>query len=66
MKYKLTDTCKDGLYQIQAMINFGCVKAGDLGGWIASEANLSQDGTCWVYGDACVSGDARVSEGDIK
>lgn len=35
------------------------VRAGDLGGWLESERNLS--GTAWVSGAAQVSGDARVS-----
>ena len=33
---------------------------GELGGWIQSENNLSQDGNCWVYENAKVYGDARV------
>jgi hypothetical protein len=65
MKYKLTDKFKtllDGtkLYQIQALKDFGDVKAGELGGWIEKEANLSQEGNCWVFDDARVFGDARV------
>lgn len=36
------------------------IKAGDLGGYIASELNLSHEGTCWVKDDACVYGDAEV------
>ena len=36
------------------------VKAGDLGGFVESEANLSQCGEAWVSGDAKVSDDARV------
>ena len=36
------------------------VAAGDLGGWVESEANLSQDGDSWVYGNAWVYGDAHV------
>ena len=65
MKFKLTDKFKtllDGtkLYQIQALKDFGDVKAGELGGWIEKEANLSQEGNCWVFDDARVFGDARV------
>jgi predicted acyltransferase (DUF342 family) len=64
MKYKLTDeTIKHNgrtLYRIQALKDFGDVKAGDLGGWIESERNLSQDGNCWVYDDAWVYDNARV------
>ena len=58
MKYELTDetTSIEGftLHRIQALKDFGDVKAGDLGGFIQSESNLSQDGDCWVYDDAKV------------
>ena len=47
--------------QIRAIINFGCVVAGEIGGWIESEENLSQSGDAWVSGNAMVSGNARVS-----
>ena len=70
-KYRLTEeTTKVGnrtLYRIQALRDFGNVKEGDIGGYIESEKNLSQDGNAWVYGnarvygDACVYGNARVS-----
>ena len=36
-----------------------------LGGWIQSEANLSQEGAAWVADEACVFGEARVS-GDAQ
>jgi hypothetical protein len=48
------------LYRIKALKNFGFVKAGELGGWVESEANLSQEGSAWLYGDAQVYGDAGV------
>lgn len=38
-----------------------CEKYG-VGGWIESEKNLSQKGTCWVYNDAMVYGDAVVHD----
>ena len=60
MKYELTDNKENGLTQIRALKDFGSVKAGDLGGWIESEKNLSQEGYCWVYGNARVFGDAWV------
>ena len=64
MKYKLTDETKELgwriLHRIEALKDFGNVKAGDKGGWIEKEDNISQDGNCWVYDDACVCGDARV------
>ncbi len=49
------------LFRIRALVNFGNVKAGELGGYIEKEANLSQLGKAWVSGDAQVYDDARVS-----
>ena len=49
------------LFQIKALISFGNVEEGDLGGFIEKEDNLSQSGNAWVYGNAEVSGNARVS-----
>ena len=65
-KYKLLqdDTKTLGsitLYRIQALRDIGDVKAGDLGGYIQSEDNLSHDGDAWVSGNAQVYGNARVS-----
>ena len=48
------------LYQIEALKDFGDVKAGDLGGYIESKENLSQYDNAWVYGDAQVLGNAQV------
>ena len=53
------------LYQIQAIRSFSDVTAGDLGGYIENESNLSHDGVCWIYGDGCVCGDAEVS-GNVR
>ena len=59
------------LHRIRAVRDFGEVKAGDLGGWIETESNLSNDGNAWVcgnamvYGDAMVCGDARVYGDEI-
>lgn len=50
------------LYRIRALRDFGNVKAGDLGGFVESEANLSQVGDCWIYDEAKVYGVARVCE----
>ena len=67
MKYEFTgETKKVGLFgniivrRIRATIAFGVVKAGDLGGWIEKEENLSQEGDAWVCGDARVYGNAWV------
>ena len=38
------------LYRIRALRDFGKIKAGDLGGYIEKERNLSHEGNCWVYG----------------
>ena len=63
-KYKLTRNSVTAdnrtLYQIRALKDFGSVEAGDLGGYIETEKNLSHDGTCWISEDACVFGDAWV------
>lgn len=64
-KYKLTEETIElvgkMLYRIEAVRDFGDVKAGDRGGYIQSEKNLSHDGDCWVSGNALVFGDAQVS-----
>ena len=63
-KYELTSETKDfmgrTLYRIRALVSFGDVRAGDLGGWVEAEKNLGQDGNAWVYGNAEVYGNARV------
>lgn len=64
-KYELTTNTEmvleRKLFQIKALVSFGDIKAGDLGGWIEKEENLSQSDNAWVYGDARVSGSASVS-----
>ena len=72
-KYELTDetiTAGNGqvLYRIRALVDIGeDIKAGDLGGYIAGENNLSHEGNAWVFGSAKVYdnargfGDARVT-----
>ena len=64
-KYKLTkETIKHygkTLYRIKALISFGRVEKGEIGGFIEKEVNLSHGGDAWVYGDARVSGAAMVS-----
>ena len=49
------------LFRIKALVSFGNVEAGELGGFVEKEENLSQSGNAWVSGDAEVSGNARVS-----
>lgn len=38
------------------------VKAGDLGGWLETEENLSHNGAAWVMDSAYVMGKARVTD----
>ena len=65
-KYELTNETKEfgtrTLYRIRALRDIPKheVVAGDLGGWVESESNLSQDGDSWVSGRARVYNDARV------
>lgn len=65
-KYELTnETLKwEGhvLYRIKALRTFGNVKAGELGGWVEKEHNLSHEGDCWVEDNASVYGHARVRD----
>jgi len=63
-KYELTDNTIEvngrTLYRIRSLKDFGDVKFGDLGGYVESEDNLSQNGYCWIYTNAEVFGDAEV------
>lgn len=63
-KYKFTGKKKEvygrTLYQIVCVTAFDSVAAGDIGGYIEKEANLSQDGNAEVYGNARVCGNAKV------
>ncbi|MDO5547723.1 MAG: hypothetical protein Q4F79_04470 [Eubacteriales bacterium] len=61
-KYEFTgETNPFGLHRIRAVRSFGGIEAGDFGGWIASEDNLSHDGNAWVADNAMVFDDARIS-----
>ena len=68
-KYELTSETKviNGVevHRIKALKSFGNIKEGDLGGWIESEKNLSQDGNAWIFDNATVYDNARVG-GDAK
>ena len=48
------------LHRIKAVRDFEFIKAGELGGYIEKEENLSHEGNCWVSNDAAVYGNARV------
>lgn len=63
-KFELTTDAKmffgRKLFRIKALVSFGNVKSGDLGGYVEKESNLSHDGDAWVYGNAKVCGNAKV------
>jgi hypothetical protein len=56
----ITDASGHKLFRIKALSSFGTVSAGDMGGYVEKEENLSNDGSSWVSGNAQVSGDAWV------
>lgn len=66
--YRLTRETKrignKALYRIQATapIEHLEVGAGDLGGWVEGEHNLSQDGLAWIAGNAMVMDQAVVTD----
>lgn len=70
-KYELTnDTIElEGciLSRIRALRDFGDIKAGELGGYIEKEENLSHDGNCWVKDNAKVYNFAKVlDDAEVK
>ena len=57
------------MHRIRALRNVReDVRAGDLGGFVQSERNLSQEGTCWIADnaiaaeEACVTGHSLLSD----
>lgn len=75
-KYELTDEIivLNGrtLYRIRALIDFKpgiryangnvVIKKGDLGGFVASENNLSQQGNCWAFNNSKIFDNAIVKD----
>lgn len=67
-KYKLWGGGKthdnQKVFRIQALADFNDVKKGELGGYVASEENLTNnlDDHSWVYDDSVVQGDGRVEK----
>ena len=63
-KYELTDDSITfmgrKLFRIRAIRSFSNVAAGDLGGYVEKEENLSHDGDAWIYNDARIFNDARI------
>jgi acyl-[acyl carrier protein]--UDP-N-acetylglucosamine O-acyltransferase len=65
-KYELIESDKEGLFRIKALRDF-CIgikeiKKGDIGGYVASEDNLSHEGEYWIFDDAMVYDNAQVTE----
>lgn len=57
----ITNVAGKKLFRIKALIDFGDVKAGEVGGYVEKEGNVSQDGNAWVSGNTRVYGNARIS-----
>ena len=58
------------LYRIKALKKFKAnrvthtpIDIGELGGYVEGYHNLSQEGTCWIFDDSKVYGNARVKDG---
>lgn len=68
-KYKLTKEtmCFDGvtLHRIKALKDFGDVVAGELGGWVEAERNLSQEGNCWINMEAKAYGYTEIRDNAV-
>ena len=65
-KFELTNETKivngKTLYRIKALKDFYTIKKGDLGGFVQNEDNLSHEGNCWIYDEACVFDKATVGD----
>lgn len=70
-KYEITDIAHEKysfLHRIRALRDIGSeVKAGDLGGFVESESNLSfeQGDGAWIFNDAIAAGEGYVDKGSI-
>ena len=51
----------DGYYRPKALKNFLNISKNDIGGFVMNYHNISQKGDCWVYKNAHVSRNARVT-----
>ena len=63
-KYELTTEtlqfARRTLHRIKALKDFGSIKAGEFGGWIENEENLSQADNAWIDDEAMVFANAKV------
>ena len=70
-KYEITGIAHEKypfLHRIRALRDIGSeVKAGDLGGFVECESNLSFDSgdDAWIFGDAIAAGEGYVDKGSI-
>ena len=70
-KYEITDITHEKypfLHRIRALRDIGSeVKAGDLGGFVESESNLSAEAgdDAWIFGDAIAAGEGYVDESSV-
>ena len=65
-EFLINDTIELGggvtLFRIKALIGFGNVKKGELGGYVEKEGNLCHSGKAWVTGNAKVYGNASLHD----
>lgn len=62
-KYELIESDQPGMFRVRALKDVGLrVRAGEVGGYVQHEWNLSQEGDCWVSDDAEVCDNARVDD----
>ena len=54
----VSDNQSKRVFRIMAIRSFGGVKAGQLGGFVEKEENLSHEDDCFVFDDAVVCDDA--------
>ena len=70
-KYEITDIAHEKypfLHRIRALRDIGNeVKAGDLGGFVESESNLTyeQGDDAWIFNDAIAAGESHVDKGSV-
>ena len=62
LKDNYINYCGKTLYRIKALRDFSNVKAGDVGGYVQSEDNLSHKGDCWVYDNVKVFNSAKIHD----
>jgi acyl-[acyl carrier protein]--UDP-N-acetylglucosamine O-acyltransferase len=68
-KYELIPGDIEGCFRIRALRSFprasGMVQAGDIGGHVSGEHNLSHAGNCWIMRNAQALDNSRVSENGL-